>query len=542
VRAASVARLPVVQVSTTKRQSLGRAVALALVLGASPAGARSAEAVVHEPIPPDAREDLAMHVALAGDIPGAIETRSGIVPAPDPLRAPSSHETAYGGDASSKIYMPDRDTRRPDVAAYDDPFTPSTAPFKRLQAFDSVGADYQLRVADERLTPMPVRGVAQPQDDVFYADLVVSFAAGNRARIPSVGPGARILRASLGDGVDVVPFRALHDGADNWFLEAPAARAGLRGRLVMELSIPRASLGGPYADVAWDRLPAVPPLPPNVAQDAVQVRDAIGVSRAMRPREALARMVNYFRGFEVSDEPPTGHGSVYLDLALTKKGVCRHRSFAFLVTALSLGMPARFVMNDTHAWVEVSDGALWKRIDLGGAGRMASKDRSEEEAPAYDAPSDAFPWPKAGERGEDMVRESRAGGGSSPSTRAASAPAGPSAAPSAAATTAGNKAGSDHDRGGNATTVMLSAVEAAPHRGQPLHVSGEVRSDSQVCPHAAVEVWLTNPKTQERVRLGTLATGDDGKFSGSIVVPASLALGTYDVSAQTPKDERCAGW
>jgi hypothetical protein len=518
----------------------------ALLLGSPPAaGARSPEPIVHEPLPPNPREDLAMHVTLE-DLPGVIETKSGLVSAPDPLKAPSSRETAYGSDGPTKSYTPDRDTRKPELAAYDDPFTPATAPFKRLQAFDSVGADYKLHVFDERLGALALKGEAQAQDDIFYGDLVVSVPPGARARIPSVGPGAHILRASLGDGVNVVSsFRVVHDGADNWFLEVPSA-AAFRGRLVMELAIPRATFGGPFADVTWDHLGTVPPLPANVAQEATQVRSAIGIGRDMRPRDAVSRLVTYFRGFEDSDDPPTGHGSVYLDLALTKKGVCRHRSFAFLVTSLSLGIPTRFVMNDTHAWVEVYDGSLWRRIDLGGAGHMASKDRSEEEAPAYEPPSDAYAWPRVGERAEDMVQEARTAGGSAPSPRggpspgssASPAPPSPSSSPTSASSTTSGKLGAG-DRETSPTAVTLTSVDAEPHRGRPLSVSGEVRADGQACPHAAVEVWLRQPKTEERIRLGTLATGDDGKFAGSIVVPASVALGEYDVFAQTPKDDRC---
>jgi transglutaminase-like putative cysteine protease len=512
------------------------AVALAVSVAAIPsAGARSPEPTVHEPIPPDAREDLAMHVTVSG-LPGVIETRSGLVSAPDPLRAPSSRETAYGAD-TARSYTPDRDTRRPELTPYDDPFTPATAPFKRLQAFDSVGADYKLHVSDQRMATLPLQGEAQPRDDIFYGDLVVSITPGQSTRIPSVGPGAHILRASLGDGVDVLTsYRVAHDGAENWFLEVPGVSRPLRARLVIELGAPRAAFGGPLADVTWDRLPPVLPLPPNVAQDAAQVRAAIGVGHDMRPRDAIAKMVAYFRAFEVSDDPPTGHGNVYLDLALTKKGVCRHRSFAFLVTALGLGIPTRFVMNETHAWVEVNDGTLWKRIDLGGAGHMASKDRSEEDTPPYEAPSDAFPWPRASERGEDMVREAREGGGSAPSTRGRSSSSTPAPAPSAEHGTTEGKLSGATERGVSAIAVTLASVDAEPHRGQALHVSGEVRSEGQPCPHAAVEVWLRHPKTEEKIRLGTLATGDDGKFAGSVVVPQTAALGPYDVVAQTPNE------
>ena len=70
-----------------------------------------------------------------------------------------------------------------------------------------------------------------------------------------------------------------------------------------------------------------------------------------------------------------------------QKGVCRHRAFAFLVTALGLGIPARMVANEAHAWVEVRGETGWQRIDLGGAAAAIEEDVSEP-APAY-APKSA---------------------------------------------------------------------------------------------------------------------------------------------------------
>src|SRR4029077_191040 len=169
-------------------------------------------------------------------------------------------------------------------------------------------------------------------EDPFYGDLIVDVPGEGSARIPSVGPGARVVRARLGVGATDVPFRILRDGADNWFLQlaripgAPVLPA-MRARLVMEVAVPRAAFGGPLGDASWGELPFVAPLPDNVTRDAAEVRAAIGVSRAMRPREAIARLVDYFRAFADSAEPPRPRGNAYLDLALSKKGVCRHRAF-----------------------------------------------------------------------------------------------------------------------------------------------------------------------------------------------------------------------
>jgi hypothetical protein len=503
-------------------------VAVGVALGVSPATARSLDPIVHEPIPPDPREDLAMHVALAGQLPAALETRSGLVSAPDPARPPSSTETTYGKDAAApgSSYTPDRDTRRPELAAYDDPFTPSMAPFKRMRAYDSVGADYKLHVFDERPVLVATNNTPLPGDDVFYANMVVDITPGRSARIPSVGPGSRIVHASLTDGAEEIPFRVVRDGAENWSLDAPAVRSPRKARLVMEIAIARAAFGGPLANVSWDHLQQAPPLPPNVALEAAEVRRAIGVSRELSPRDAVGKLVVWFRSFEQSDQPPQGRSSIYLDLALSKKGVCRHRSFAFLVTALSLGIPARFVMNDTHAWVEVNDGAIWKRVDLGGAGHLASQPSqptSEEEAPPYEPPADAFAWPRSGERGTDMVNAARAGG--------TSAPKGP--APARSSDPISSPKSSDGQRVRSEPSVTLVVADNEPHRGQPLRVSGEVRAEGQACAHAAVDVFLRDPKTSELTRLGTVSTGDDGNYAGSIVVPGTLRLGAYDVVAKT---------
>ena len=44
-----------------------------------------------------------------------------------------------------------------------------------------------------------------------------------------------------------------------------------------------------------------------------------------------------------------------------------------------------------HAWVEVSDGSLWRRIDLGGAGR--AMDATLAGGVKHETPPDPFAWP-----------------------------------------------------------------------------------------------------------------------------------------------------
>jgi hypothetical protein len=522
--------------------------AIVAAVVAGPASARPAGAILHEPIPPDPGEDLALSAALDGDLPAALETSSGIVAAPNPRQLPRPSDPAYGPGNDHDTYTPDRETRRPEVSAYDDPFAPSTAPFKRLQAFDGVRNDYRLYVRDERLAEVATAPRPGPDDAAFYADLVVDVAPDRSVRIPSVGPGARIVRARLGTGADEVPMRVMRDGADNWFLQVSGLRKSIRARLVMEVVMARAASGGGFGDPAWSDLPSLPPLPTHVARESAAVRSAIGVSRGMRPRQAIARLVAYFRGFADADDPPRGHGSIYLDLALSKKGVCRHRAFAFLVTAQGLGIPTRMVLNEAHAWVEVHDGTLWRRIDLGGAGRpAAAASQAIGERPVYEPPPDAFAWPHNAQRGGDFVAEARALGNASGSAAGALLPD-PSTVAGANAKGAGLVAPASSPsvpfadtapdgRPPSALTISVAGPEA--HCGKPLHVRGDVRAQGDTCPHVAVELWLRAAGTERAFLLGTMATGDDGSFAGGIVVPAEAPLGDYDVLARTPGDARC---
>jgi len=547
------------------RASRGAAVlmaALAAIATASAAGGSPGPgpAVLHERIPPDPGEDLAMHVLLDGNLPGAIQTPVGAIEAPDPQALPTASDRAYGPGREHDQFQPDRDTRRPDVRGYQDPFTPTTAPFKRLAAFDAVHDDYTLYVRDGQLARLTTGAAPGPDDDVFFADAVVDLALepGQRARpvrIPSVGPGARIVRARLGLGPRDVPLRLSRDGADNWFLETDegaGANPETRARLVMQLSIPRAAFGGPLGDPSWNDLPFVAPEPENVARDAAIVRAAIGVSRRMRPRQAVASLVRYFRDFADSRDPPPATGNVYLDLALSKKGVCRHRAFAFLVTAQSLGIPTRMVLNEAHAWVEVHDGTLWRRIDLGGAGEFESPNDGQDDRVRYAAPADAFPWPAGADRGEAMLDHARA--------RAVSANGGPngvrlSAAADSAAPGA-DKAPPGQDKsdsfadptsepspsaadGRPESTIQMAMADSDARRGSPLHVQGAVEAAGQRCPHVAVDLWLRDVDSGRLLFLGTLATDEDGAFAGGVVVPASVALGDYTIVARTAGDTGC---
>jgi hypothetical protein len=500
--------------------------------------------VLHEFIVPDPAEDLALEATTPdGKLPAALDTPSGVVPAPAENKAPP--QVAYGGNATpdsiDATYRIDRDTTRPDAVSYDDPFVPAVTPFKRLYAYDSVDENLELVVGDKKLRPVEIAGNARDSEDQFFGDLFVDVTAGVPARIPSVGPGARVIAARLEPTVD---FELVRDGADNWFIVGDARR---RVRLVMQLAIPRASFGSPFADVSWSALSRfVPVLPPLARQAARDVLADLGISESVRPRDAVTALVHHFRGFAPSDDPPkakTGP-ALYQELALSKKGVCRHRAYAFVITALAAGLPARMVRNEAHAWVEVYDGSVWHRIDLGGAAGRFELDPASRTQP-HVPPNDPYSWPPGTESTLDSIGAPSGAGGNQPS------PSGSARAPGSASSQpllpTGPQPGqplpaeptrsADDERPAAEIALDLDATEA--RRGMVVRVKGTVRADSDPCPFARVDVALTS-KRGDSVLLGAVPTDAEGHFDATLTVPLHLEVGDYSVSATTPGAGRCS--
>jgi transglutaminase-like putative cysteine protease len=499
-----------------------------------------ADVLLHEYVPPEPAEDVRLGATTSdGAMPAAIETQSGPVPSPDPERAPPPDRHVYGADASRDgpggAFHVDRDTSRPDVVSYEDPFTPSIAPYKREFAYDMVNEQFDLVVRDASLTRLSIGGAPRAEDDQFYADLSVNLTAGQAVRIPTAGPGARLL------GVRSVPatgIEAYRDSADDWFVKGD--REG-RVRLVLHVAIDRAAFGSPFADVEWTRLwRFVPSIPDHVKSEGIRVARQIGVVDGTGPSEALGILVRHFRSFAPSNDPPRSSGAdLYHELAISKKGVCRHRAYAFVVTALALGIPSRFVRNEAHAWVEVFDSTRWHRIDLGGAARELDTPNSSRIA--HVPPRDPFDWPPGAESGQSVAERTRAAspGGSNPSPgqtdQISSAPA--------PAAEAEPHVDADASRPHSKVTVVLHGADTK--RGARVAISGRVEAPGGSCSAARVDLFLepganaAQPGSSARLPLGTLVTGPDGSFDGRVVVPYVIPPGDYEVRATTPGSTTC---
>lgn len=514
---------------------------LVALLGAALCLNARADIVVHEFIPPDPEEDLGLGATTPdGAMAAAIKTHSGAVSAPEVLGSRPLSAGVYGGAASRHLpddrYRIDSDTERPQVVSYDDPFTPTVAPFKRQSAYDFVDGGFELVVFDPELTPIVVGGSPRPEDDQFYADMQVDLVRGQPVRIPSVGPSARVLAASVHPELK---FELLADGADNWFIEADET---VRVRLIMHVAIDRAVFGSALSPVDWETLARFTyGVDERVEQSGREVAEAIGVTRALAPREALRVMVQHFRSFSPSPDRPEGRGeALYRALSLEKVGVCRHRAYAFVVTALALGIPARLVKNEAHAWVEVFDSVRWHRIDLGGAAERL--DAQVDERPPHVVPRDPYAWPAGAESGQSLADRSRrqAGAGSRSGSRSSPVTAPPGAPSSPRVLRLNERSEPADDR--PESTVSLDLVAKSAARGQRVEVSGTVASDGEPCPRVRVDLALkplSAAERSERRVIATLVTDGAGRYEGAVVVPYDVGIGDYSLVAGTPGNSRC---
>lgn len=503
------------------------AMALALVSAAVVGTSASGAPVLHERFVPNPDDDLQFGATTpSGELPAALDTPSGVVRAPEEYRDPrafAAGPSTYGGtktptsvDASFHL---DRLTTAPARVPYDEPFRPSLLPFKRLYAFDAVNEDLSLAVRDKSLRVVPVGGDATAGEDAFFGDFAVDLVPSVAVRIPTVGAGARIRSLHTDPSVDLEIAR---DGADNWFAKG---RIGMRVRVVLELSLPRTQLSSRMSEWVWSSFDAPYLRLPASARPAVErVVAALGLGRHLPPGVVLQKLVDHFRGFHESADLPTATDPalLYEEIALSQRGVCRHRAYAFLVTALGLGFPTRLVHNEAHAWVEVRDGNVWHRIDLGGAPSDVVETRPDALVPNHRPPPDPFGWPEGSTSGARLADRSHGGGRTPwPSAQLSStSPSSPQGAP-------GNSDAASPGGAVSDTEVKLTLASGEAKRGALIGVRGSASRKGDPCRLARVDLFLTSPSGARP--LGSVATDASGRFDGQVTLPSDVPTGAQEI-------------
>jgi transglutaminase-like putative cysteine protease len=524
------------------------------------------ERVLHEYVPEDpSRSGSVIGAGEQGTNPAAIRVGGEVLPEPSDPAGAEPGEPTYGADDATiqrrhDTFRPDDQTHLDAQLRYTEAFNPAIAPFKRLSAMDAVQGDFILAVGRRSLEEVPVvgSGAESADRDLFWGSVVVDLAPGEAVPLPSVSPESRILSYRT---TPTVPVRFYRDSADNFF-----ATGNHRGavRLVFLMDASAAYFGAELPD---DRTPADIPagrawaLPPAVAASAARVASELGVDRSQSLRTILSRLAGHFRAYQESDAPPTGRANLYENLALGGKGVCRHRAFAFMVTANALGIPTRFVMNEAHAFVEsLLPDTGWLRIDLGGAAQGLTLQNAADRVLHQPRRGDELPQPQSyrdqytqlrgqGLRGPAAAQGPMAGPGQTPTPSAAApSPGAPSGAPRpvpqpGAPPAAGGAVDPTAlpDRGGQPartpTFTVVTPGDPRPRRGSPIRVAGQIVEVSGA-PYARahVQVFLSRDGRTPVRWLGTLVAGDDGRWGGEVLLPGDVEAGAYHVLAATPGD------
>ena len=286
----------------------------------------------------------------------------------------------------------------PGKRLYHEPFNPAVFPFKRMTALDAVAARRicwcwpSARPARTRLRVLGADKRQERSRRLLGIDRRSTSSPGAGCRCRRWRRTRTILAARVEPAVDVTFAR---DGADNQYVMSPA---GGRHRLVWLTDAPQRYFAGEIAPGAAPRRRAARCRSrcrrrATARGDGASARLGLDARPTAPLGAAVDGLVAWFRAFEPGD-PPRATDSTYEDLALAQKGSCRHRSYAFVITAMAMGIPARYVENELHVFVEVFVPRVgWRRINLGGALARRGGLGADGKVPYRPKGGDPFPQP-----------------------------------------------------------------------------------------------------------------------------------------------------
>jgi hypothetical protein len=549
------------------------AAAVAAAAGLAIAQTASTRHKLHEDLP--APSDKASRVIGGGSgAPAAFAAGDKVLPKPPadrPGARPPADEPVLGtsGFAADRrtSMTPDGNTGPESTLHYVSVFNPDVLPFKRMSALDGVGDDYTLKIAHTALVELPVGGAQDKTRDAFWGSVLIHLAPGQDVPLPSVAPDMRVLWY---EAVPRIALRFEKDGADNFYVRSDEASAAGNYRLNFLADAdagyfaPALPSGGRFTPLTVATMAPQeirPSLPDAVRRQAKRTLDRLGLDAQMDLGVVFNRLVGYFRAFQAKPLPASS-GDLYRDLCDSQAGVCRHRSFAFMITAAALGIPTRFVSNEAHAFVEVwFPERRWQRIDLGGAAlRMEVQNASDKvlHRPRNDDPFTKPPEYKQNYTQLDgdikglthqQLADKHKSLSQAPASGDFSGKTG-SGTGSGAGSAAANLAGPDRilpdqslpvvtrDPKKPSPVLRVTIADSRAFRGAQVHIEGHASAAGKPLPDHTVDVFLS-PVGQGgsgSIFLGRAVTEADGMFRSDFVVPPTVVLAQYEIWISSPED------
>jgi len=545
-------------------------IAIAAAAGLAVAQTAAPRHKLHEDLPSPSDQPTRMIGGTGSGNPAAFTAGDKVLPKPAVDR-PAGHPTdepvlGNGGFAADRrtTMTPDGNTGPEATLHYVSVFNPDVLPFKRMSALDGVADDYTLQIAHTALVELPVGGATDKTRDPFWGSVLLHLQPGQDVPLPSVAPDMHILSYEI---TPRIAIKFEKDGADNFYVRSDESSAAGTYRLVFAAdadagyfapSLPTTGRYTPLMIATMTPPELRPVLPDRVRRTASQVLDRLGVDREMDLGVVFNKLVGYFRAFQA--KPMRPGGDIYHDLCFSQAGVCRHRAFAFMITASALGIPTRFVENEAHAFVEVwFPDRRWQRIDLGGAAlRMEVTGASDKvlHRPRADDPFEKPPEYKQtytqleGDI-KGLTRQQIADKHRSLSQAPPSGAFDPGAGPGPGSGL-GSGLGALPDRilpDQSLPAVTRDPAKASPSltvtfvndrafRGDKLRVEGRATVAGKPLPDHAIEVFLSpvGHNGADWTPLGHAITEADGTFHADFPVPPTLALKAYDVWLSSPAD------
>jgi hypothetical protein len=548
-----------------------RLAALVTIAAAAAAGLAIAQSgrrafIPHEDLPSPGGDKVSPMIGAtgSGNNPAAFTAGDKVLPKPSAEReaAPARNQPVlgnggFGADRATSM-TPDDKTGSDGTLHYISVFNPDVLPFKRMSALDAVTGDFQLGIARPALVGVTVGGTTAKDRDRFWGDVYVKLSPGVDAPLPSVAPDMRILSYEIEPDL---PLAFSKDSADNFYVRSDAPRAEGTYHLVFLADAdagyfaPSLPAGRYTARRVTQEAPPglAPQLPVAVRTSAMRQLARIGIDADMQLDVSFNRLVGYFRAFQAKDLPPSQGGNLYDELCDNQAGVCRHRSFAFMITANALGIPARYVQNEAHAFAEVwFPGRNWQRIDLGGAALRMDVTGADDKTLHRPRAEDPFTKPDAYKDSYTQLEgEIKGLTAQQLDDKHKSLDDAPASGDFDAGSGSDRVAGPDRiTPDPNLPTVTqdpkkitpkltITLADASAFRGDVIHVEGLATTDAgkRIADHP-IDVYLapagrngTNP-----VPLGRTVTDASGRFSQDFTVPGSLHLATYELYLASQED------